>query len=411
MWILAGVAQRIGQRIGLHRNGETLKLPPFETEMRRRLWWQLLMLEGYAQLAGTGSSSGSLVGDVILPSNVNDSDLSPGMKEKPKNHEGATEMMFFLIRCHVGEFLSRSTERIIPFDGVWGKLTSRSLELDVKTRAIDELAATLHHKFLQYCDPAIPWHFICLHLGNAIIFMMKFMALGANNASSNTTQQERDHLFNLAFQVETSQNLAYTMETMHGFAWHVNIHFQWKALIFLLSELRQRTHGLQVDQAWKEIEITFRSHPSFKASHAVKALPVAVGRLALKAWNTYVTARGIPSGGEPHFIQQIRRQTRDSGIQNDSNAQHEGKPFDIAPDCTTESKLNIHAAATGAGSCNAADWDFAAFDAALGTENLAANSTVPDLTQEMDWSAWNDLLVDFHAADVNELPLDFDSLS
>ncbi|KAL8634535.1 MAG: hypothetical protein Q9228_007870, partial [Teloschistes exilis] len=45
LWTLTGVALRIAQRMGLHRDGADLKLPPLETEIRRRLWWQILLLE------------------------------------------------------------------------------------------------------------------------------------------------------------------------------------------------------------------------------------------------------------------------------------------------------------------------------------------------------------------------------
>ena len=55
-WILTGVAVRIAQRMGLHRDGEDLGgLKPYEVEMRRRVFWQLLPLDGLAaQLSGTG---------------------------------------------------------------------------------------------------------------------------------------------------------------------------------------------------------------------------------------------------------------------------------------------------------------------------------------------------------------------
>nr|POF22348.1 transcription factor vrtr1 [Quercus suber] len=38
-WILTGIAVRMGQRIGLHRDGEDLGLDPFDVQMRRRLFW------------------------------------------------------------------------------------------------------------------------------------------------------------------------------------------------------------------------------------------------------------------------------------------------------------------------------------------------------------------------------------
>lgn len=47
-WILTGIAVRIAERMGLHRDGECLGLSPFDVKMRRRVFWQFLPLDGYA---------------------------------------------------------------------------------------------------------------------------------------------------------------------------------------------------------------------------------------------------------------------------------------------------------------------------------------------------------------------------
>lgn len=54
-WILTGSAVRIGQRLGIHRDGSSHNLSPFDTEMRRRVWWQIVFLDGFAaKLCGAG---------------------------------------------------------------------------------------------------------------------------------------------------------------------------------------------------------------------------------------------------------------------------------------------------------------------------------------------------------------------
>ena len=52
-WTLMGLAQRLAEGMGLHRDGTYLGLSPFETEMRRRLWWMMRMFDSHmAELAG-----------------------------------------------------------------------------------------------------------------------------------------------------------------------------------------------------------------------------------------------------------------------------------------------------------------------------------------------------------------------
>lgn len=45
IWTLTGLVVRIAQTLGVHRDGSHFRLPPFEIEMRRRLWWQVCILD------------------------------------------------------------------------------------------------------------------------------------------------------------------------------------------------------------------------------------------------------------------------------------------------------------------------------------------------------------------------------
>lgn len=388
IWVWSGIAQRIGQRIGLHRDGAKLGLPPFEVELRRRLWWQIVMLEGYSQkLSGTGSAGSILKGDVTMPSNVNDSDLFIGMKEPPKEHDGATEMMFYLIRCHVGDFLNRSAVTHTTFDGVWHRLTSSALHVAMKEKAIGELETLFQQKFLQYCVASIPWHFLCSQLAQTVISMMRFMAHSTEYSSGKLSQSEQDTLFQLALKVVAAQNLAYTMKEMHGFMWHVNLHFQWKAFVYTLSELRYRTQGAEVDQAWIEVETAYAHHPSFDAAPAKRALPIAVNNLTLKAWEAHVMAHGARQGGEPDFIRTIRQQ-RDRTNLPPKLAQQFVHSL-LGPAAHRVPNWDM----TGGENMQSASWE--------ATADFSALSNFPDGTADpvllaypdsVDWEAWDNLM-------------------
>lgn len=45
IWTLTGLVVRIAQTLGIHRDGSHFGLSPFEIEMRRRLWWQVCVLD------------------------------------------------------------------------------------------------------------------------------------------------------------------------------------------------------------------------------------------------------------------------------------------------------------------------------------------------------------------------------
>jgi hypothetical protein len=44
VWTLTGLLLRMAHSLGIHRDGAQFGLSPFDTEMRRRLWWQVCTL-------------------------------------------------------------------------------------------------------------------------------------------------------------------------------------------------------------------------------------------------------------------------------------------------------------------------------------------------------------------------------
>ena len=105
LWILMGSAIRMAQSQGLHRDGAVLGLPPFEIEMRRRLWWYIVTLDGrLTELMGSESSLPKSM-DTLLPSSFNDSDLEPDMTTLPEERIGTSEMTFCLLKYEIARFL------------------------------------------------------------------------------------------------------------------------------------------------------------------------------------------------------------------------------------------------------------------------------------------------------------------
>ncbi len=153
LWVLSGAVVRISQRLGLHRDGATHKIPPFDAEIRRRTWWQVVFLDGYAsKISGAGFPAWLANFDTKVPLNISDSDLSPGMTDLPTAKEGATEMIFCGIRYEVARSLRRQMSGRGVYDGQWHMATSIP-SLQDRDKLIDELEAQFQEQFIAYCDP------------------------------------------------------------------------------------------------------------------------------------------------------------------------------------------------------------------------------------------------------------------
>lgn len=258
MWILAGVASRIGQSMGLHRDGTTLGLPPFDTEMRRRLWWQIAILEGRsAELSGSKRGFEFRGGDIQLPANVDDAELWPQMTEAPVTATGkATEMISCCIRYEIVGVFRGST--VLSRDGLddWGVYNPDVLTAE-KDRFIDELEKRVEEKYVRYCDPVVPTHFHTLIVARAAIYIMRMMVHHPRHRSHKErvqSKEELDTVFMLALKTIECDNICHSSPPFQRFLWHTHAYFAWHALIYLLGELRTRTEGSEIDTAWQQIE-------------------------------------------------------------------------------------------------------------------------------------------------------------
>ncbi|KAM0335445.1 hypothetical protein ACHAQA_000491 [Verticillium albo-atrum] len=95
-WALLALLIRLAQGQGLHRDGaQPPNLTPFEIELRRRLWWMLIVLDVRAA-EDRGTEVIILRGsyDTHMVININDDDFGPDTLVHLTDRSGPTEMSF-----------------------------------------------------------------------------------------------------------------------------------------------------------------------------------------------------------------------------------------------------------------------------------------------------------------------------
>lgn len=81
VWTMASVILRLATGLGLHRDGTHFGLSPFETEMRRRLWWHIVIADvRTSEDHGTDPMINEWMYDTRMPLNINDDDINPESK-------------------------------------------------------------------------------------------------------------------------------------------------------------------------------------------------------------------------------------------------------------------------------------------------------------------------------------------
>ena len=108
VWAMTAMALRIAKTQGMAIDGSSCGLPPFPTEMRRRLWWALMDLNGRAkESVDRGGGDIRLTGFTVRPpTNLSDVDLFPFMTRLPGPRIGATEMTYVQLRNSFSFYLS-----------------------------------------------------------------------------------------------------------------------------------------------------------------------------------------------------------------------------------------------------------------------------------------------------------------
>lgn len=305
LWVLMGSVIRIAQSQGLHRDGANLGLQPFETEMRRRLWWYIVTLDGrLTELMGSESALPNST-DTCLPSNLNDSDLRPDMTTIPPERVGASEMTFCLLRYEIARFMLEHDPRS---DGTDLQLKDKAGK-PAGVRSVSELENFLEEKFLRFCDPVSPVQFLTSTLARSTLCKLRQMEhrkVSRPNPEDErtTTLEQSNETLSIASRNIEYDNLIHSSRSLRGFLWHVHFHFPWGAPIVILKLLASHSQwNDQMRAAWAQIEELHEHHPEYREDD--KVIHLVVGGLTIRAWATRQAAhesRGIPQQPMPAIV-------------------------------------------------------------------------------------------------------------
>lgn len=171
VWTLTGLAIRIAQSLGLHRDGAIFGLCPFDTEMRRRLWWQVCVLDvRAAEDHGTDPSILEPSYDTKMPLNIDDSMLCPEATEPPEPKVGVSELSFCLVRyeiCHVSRRLNYT-----PPGSSFCREKARTQTLAEKETIVQECHEMMEKKYLRHFTGAGPLFWVAATVSRLIIAKM-----------------------------------------------------------------------------------------------------------------------------------------------------------------------------------------------------------------------------------------------
>lgn len=257
-WTLAGLARRLDFSPD---NGRSL----FDTEMRRRLWWQLWYLDHRATEDYRGKESGSSDSDptqgrMAFPLNCADTELHPNMRQLPIMQPGWTEMSFSLVRFDIAY-----TRRMIESDQPWGN----------NVQSVQNCQQRLQTRYLMHCNGYHPIHWLAQHVAYVLtteIWMNLYndtIAIPETLTLNETTIRGR--LFVAAIDILDIPIRLEKEPLAKKWAWLLGAYFQFTPLTFLLKELIRRYHDSLAETAWAIAQRSFQRWPEDvkKSAHGI----------------------------------------------------------------------------------------------------------------------------------------------
>ncbi|KAK1243459.1 hypothetical protein MKX07_004087 [Trichoderma sp. CBMAI-0711] len=253
IWILNGLAVRMAHSIGLHRDGTKLGMSPFESEIRRRLWWHFLARDSRAA-EDHGISSWSTVPsyDTKLPLNVDDSELRPDMRELPPPHNGWTKMSLPLTCMEVAQTLQHMANLSMTPSGSTPKEVIRSNMLNQLRSRVEQ--------YIKPCNPVIPVQRMTMKTALAMVHKIDFVTrqqlANMENPDKRNAFATEANLLSALRCLEIHLEL-WSDELLRPYRWCMYGHPQYHMLLYVLWHLCVCPTGPSVDRAWVIVAKTF----------------------------------------------------------------------------------------------------------------------------------------------------------
>ena len=271
VWMMTGLVVRISQYLGLQRDGTHFgHLTPFEIEMRRRVWWCIVMLDLRAsEDQGTDLTIAIDSFDTKLPSNINDSDISPETKKMPLERDGMTDTSEARIFYGPGDIMRQLTVASAQGGSAAG--------LQEQSRLLEKLCQKFEEINFPYkTEPENIVYSIAVTITRLVMAKMTLIVhlpVLFSSPSEQFSQDMRTKLLVSAIEVAEYNHSLNTEQVSRRWRWVYQTYTHWHAIVYMTMEISRRAWSPIVERAWVSLHSTWLI-PS--QARAAKSTPVWV---------------------------------------------------------------------------------------------------------------------------------------
>lgn len=222
---------------------------PFEAEMRRRLWWSIVMFD-YRAGEKTDQKNSQLnpSWDCRIPLNISDVDLRPECKDLETVRGRSTETVFGLIRAELGDYLRHASYHL-DFSAPSLRPIARPSSLD-----LDGFKRHLEERYIQHFDPTNPVHHLAKWTAYSYLarysLWRQFAALADRDGKRPSAVDWEAAIVNGVEMLEADRELMASPLTKR-YHWFLSFYFPLPAYLIIAKSLKARPLSVNAQRAWE----------------------------------------------------------------------------------------------------------------------------------------------------------------
>ncbi|RSL88575.1 hypothetical protein CEP51_001671 [Fusarium floridanum] len=333
---ILAVAIRIAERMGIQTEAINARYTVLEAEMRRRLWWSLMLFD--ARMSGLSDHKPMILAptwDCAIPLNVSDSDLREETKEPPPARTGVSEAFFAVVRSELGESI-RHTRFHLDFTNPALKTIAKELpdggNLDALERMVEE-------KYLKFCDQENALQYMTMWTTRAQLSNCRLLENYSRHLDSVDKQggEPGSPAISHALRwLECDTKIASSPLTK-GYIWFTQLYFPFPAYIRIAQDLKAQPLGSEYERAWEIMSDNYDARFGIEVG-VYNPVFIPFSNFILHAWG--ICEEASKESGKPMALPRIVTRIRQTLEALSKNANSE-------PDTTSmdDEDLSVHAPA------------------------------------------------------------------
>ena len=388
--------------MNLHHESSFYSHRPFFREMRRRLWWQIYLLDSHAaEDRATNPVVQAESFSTQLPLRVNDEDLHVGLIDDIPERNEFTDMTFCMV-CYEVMDTSRQLN-YVPVNEVVQPEVDPQEKGTQRVDAVINAQRRIEERHLRHLNYTRPFHWVTRIVADIVIanmWLSVYRPLQKRPYKNASSQIADPGVLDLSVEILERAHQMSIDPAASPFRWIAQTYVQWHALAVTIAQLCAETEGPTVERAWAIILPVFNDASNYIADSNMGMLWRPIKKMMNRAQELrkqYLESHSdkpTPSEKAEKW-NMFDHCNHHMDTEAPTTGQHEGT-FAVNKDITTSMEGLDSAPSTQASA--PFDWDPWLAAASTSAEPLTQGQYSDDLSQTA-WTNWESFVNGFQGED------------